>query len=265
MTIESLQDQRVQFSEQFGKVSDLRIDWTPTQWVDTLNREGVWLDNSLASAHAIRCILTVALYDDGWISSDNFVQLVGALRIHRDELFESGLSLIDYEQRRLQAVDPETDNPDEQNPFIRLADMWHAAKDLLAVSPPTDFAAPEDFDSCVRLLNDGLSRISKCDLKPRSGAGETQRQLLLSRLLPALRVVSERLYEAAPREVEGLAVVDKETRIPLRTQAGLAIFGDQQQIDEMLPMWRREDRNIDKRISVVPVTLSERGLKIHAA
>lgn len=167
-------------------------------------------------------------------------------------------------------------------PWEMIALVWHIAKEHVAPEVPHAMGKHlSPIENAVHTLGRGLRRISfedvfKTDIETvaRTSQHRASRAILLFKLLPALKIVWERIDELDLGSFEGFALVDKNKgqEAVAENSWGLCIFETHEEVDDLLRLWREQEKEyeertersgrIDDRIGVRRVRVSkERGLE----
>lgn len=168
------------------------------------------------------------------------------------------------------------------DPWVLLPLIWHIVKDFCAPEralPSAKFRSEKgvlSLNGAVHLLSNGLSLInldgffSDTSDKPESQAA-ANRLVLLSRILPALKVLNEHIGKLAPPPLDGFALVRrKEPETVLDNGYGHCIYGTEAEAQKLIDLWAQEEgehegevrgeKAAEFRIRAVRVT-AEKGIE----
>lgn len=163
-------------------------------------------------------------------------------------------------------------------PWEKMAVAWQLVRGYHRMEEPRALRSDTPaVESACFVLSRGLRYIDMCRFFTKvseetkfgeKGQDQAMDLVNLSRLLPALKTLNERIQELNPGPMEGFALIDKEKGPDeiASNRRGLCIFKKQEEADSLLQLWREQEEGrqesgvlkgtIDDRIGVRKVRVS---------
>jgi len=135
-----------------------------------------------------------------------------------------------------------------KNPWSWLALIWHITKDFYGPKRPHAFVTSE-LEQATSLLGSAFTELSlerlfeKSPVRLPPGQHKANRAMLLYRVLPAWKTLSEKIMELDLGSLEGLALIEKEKgpEAICNNGHGLCIYETQDEVDNLFKLWRQQD------------------------
>jgi len=167
------------------------------------------------------------------------------------------------------------------DPWMTMSLVWHITKDHYGPPVPSAYGDHvSELEKAIRIVSSGLEAISWSTFfrdtnhpaPPPESQTKANRSMLLYRMLPAWKTLSEKIGELDLGPIEGFALIEKEKgpEAICSNGHGLCVYESQKSVDEVLDLWRRQDEEyevqerkpIDERILVRRVQVSaEKGIE----
>ncbi len=229
---------------------------SPVEWCELCMRDGEhYLGGCCGQTSAIQDLLMMIFRDGGGADARDILNLMSTASPHGGfELFK-----VDFDLAKLGDF---VDRWKELRPIEKIGVCCQAVRDHLdpkAVNVPD--VENQDPKDPVRALQHSLEVLQWTDIfKPTEDHGQrhANRQVLLSRILPACRLVLKTAAPLLSKPFNGYAVVNGARRI-MRDAHGYCIYGDESHAKAMLDMWTKAVDEIKKdgklRVAITKLTV----------
>jgi hypothetical protein len=240
---------------QAGKISNVKLKFTPEEWADLLNKEGEYLGVCCANISRVRDILMDAIREDGEVRATDLEEAAELIKGHGCEHYE------------------------EDHPLSRLVALYETLKDHLHEGHHLFHNSfnPDDPDEALKAFATYASAYSDYSFQMRMGGDDAdparkfhdcvnrEKALIdiasvLHTLVTKLRSLSIGLF--------GYGLIDEEGKVAY-SRSGLAVYKDEAFAKELCERWNREEEGSERRkrgrkkYTVRPVYVSmDRGVEI---
>lgn len=275
-----------QLDEYRGKVSrkpvgievfhSVLLPLEPIEWLSLCMKMGInYVGGCCGAMSALQDqIEHIFRFDSGWASGRDLSEMAQVIIEHDDfdgkvpwgklpepiEEFAAGIKL------------------DELDVWSKIALCWHLVEGYYSAEVPQGHSPKcSEVQQAIAVLGDALYYLSTCDFFKNSegppSQEKTNRAVILSRILPALRVLNSNIDELDLGSIEGFALVDtdKGPDVVASNGFGYCVYTTQEETRELLKTWIREAeeyqederrKNSYKRIQIRPVRVTkERGIE----
>ncbi len=186
----------------YGSLFDIKLDFTPEEWVDLINTEGEYLPICCANISRVRDIIVNAARHEHLVSAEELREAYVLLKDHGCETI------------------------DDEHPLDYLMKLWESVKDDVEKRPlvAKDINDPME---AIDVLFQASGSIAVDDLFRKSSEDQRYNSLLLrnlelARLIPAIRTLYAKIEELNPGPVEGWGIFKGDDLA--RTRYGSAIY-----------------------------------------
>ncbi len=233
--------------------TNIHLPLNPSEWCSLVMREGeYYIGGCCGTTSYVQDIISHAFrFGSGWIEVSMLANIAEAMIGHEEgdpPNFKDGGDL-----------DKAIEHFSMLDPWEKIATLWHLVKDYYV--PEYSIVQPEDASEprkAVQTLEHGLNYLSwhwvferpSDDIHSmQNNVGET---LVLHRILPALKMLYERIKELDLGPFEGYALCDKDTGVIAENGYGLCIFSCAQDAEKLMEQWRskwalREDKRENEK------------------
>lgn len=221
------------------KIYAVRLNFTPEEWAELVNKYGKYLPACCAEISEIRSILVSAMIEDGEITATDLQDAVELIVNHGHD----GLQ-------------------EENHPIARLVALWNLIKDDASLNLSGVPVDPNSLDGAFGVLCRASAGIRWTSLfgQPDEHAelhAKMQTYEEFIRIVPAIRTVFTELVEKGVEPFEGWAV---STGDQILRRRGLSIFATRKRAKEVAKLFNSEG-DIKFKYTVRKVRVSLDGVE----
>lgn len=142
------------------------------------------------------------------------------------------------------------------SPWDRIALIWHIVKGHYSPKTPDVFGDHvSDLDRSISILSKGLWNLQIGSLfadrekdKQHKSQTKASRALLLSRLIPAIKTINEKVNELELGDIKGYALIAKERGEDqiAHNNFGLCVFKTKKKVNELIQTWEEQAKLYDE-------------------
>lgn len=237
----------------------VELPFTARQWAETYQRDGLMYIGGSGGIPELHSLISTAFYQNGHLSVQDLADMAELWNAY-GEVGVFGLDEPDLE-KKVEAIE-------ETLRFIRrpesgemIVNIWHFTS--LVWDIVCDFYAPERAEARKRdddgemTIDDALSRFADAakfiqieDFVKRgqieaagpSSQYESNRLMLMARLVPMLKQVYEGISELIPESFVGVAIVKKDRPDDIVSNGrGLCVFKDRSEAQKIIDLYGKEE------------------------
>jgi len=223
-----------------GKVSEVKLDFSPEEWSDVLDKYGEWLPYCCANISRVRDVLTSAKREGGVVGSDELYEAAYLIREHDEGCPTSGPMARIVEIESLVRPHMVSQRAPVSLSLERPEDCVAAASRALYAMDTEQLFSSLDRPPKREEYRDekGFQRAVRSN-EERQFTHKMFRTISLAKIIPALKGIWDKIDELDLGPIEGWAIM-KEDGTVAETRSGLAIYIDLERCQEVLQMWARD-------------------------
>ena len=178
------------------KIYRVKLEFSDSEWVDLLNKEGEWLGACCADISRIRDILGSAIREDGWVKAQDLGEMVSLLDGHHEV--------------------------SQDNPLYKAKNIWDQVKDNVEESY-VHSGDPDNLREAFNMLYVASSHLSWEWLSSSNTNTEVCEIYNFYRVLPAIKLIYEKLA-SFDKELDGYIVCKKDGTPIITRHSGWAFY-----------------------------------------
>lgn len=251
-------------------ISRVLLPFTTDEWCAMCMREGPhYIGGCCGNSSAAQDIMNAVFREGGWIEGRELERVAQLVAGHDPSgpFGDNGKADLLWKEGCAQA-----------DPWKKAAAIWHMVKlDIQREVPTGPGKHRSELESAIHTLSNGMDYMTYERFMTRQeedgsldSQGKARRLIELARVLPALRIVHDRIRELDVGPFLGFALWDKVRESVATNRMGLCLYETQAEVDAILTIWRDQEKrytvkkgpSVDEVIQVRPVRITlERGLE----
>lgn len=252
---------------------DLLGPLTPDDWVRLCMKEGSdYIGGCCGNTSAIQDIINHWFrFDSGRVNINDISDVMQALSDHDGE---SEWTL--PKESLKESVEWAKENWDQLRPLKKIHIIWHIVKDNYLPKVPMGYGDHlSEVDKAINVVEKSCRMISWDRLfgndEDNADQKDANKTELLSRMMPALKILWENIEDMSPQPFNGFALFDINADSVCSDRLGLCIYRTEEEAKRIIDLWDEQEKEYEheppndparERVRVRPVRVTiENGVQ----